>query len=118
MNNTVLLRILTWLAKDGGGLSSQFMVFTALGIEPKRVGCYPRDPADFNRCLVLIDRVPEVKNFFDVIAQSNPQWSALIKNWDLIEQTFLEEAGLDWSKNNRAPKTYALMKEILKGAKA
>ncbi|MEF2524590.1 hypothetical protein V4D10_19695 [Vibrio mimicus] len=116
MNNTVLLKILTWLAKDKTGLSSEFMAFTAAGIEPKRAGYYPCDPADFNRCLVLIDRVPEVKNFFDVIAQSNPQWAAIIKRWDLIEQTFLEEAGFDWSNSQRAPKTYALMKQVLKDA--
>lgn len=116
MNNTVLLKILTWLAKDNTGLSSEFMVFTALGIKSKRAGCYPCDPADFNRCLVMLDRVPEVKNFFDVIAQSNPQWAAIIKNWDLIEQTFLEEAGFDWSKSQRAPKTYALMRNVIEGA--
>lgn len=116
MSNTVALKILTWLAKDKTGLSSEFMAFTAAGIEPKRAGYYPCDPADFNRCLVMLDRVPEVKNFFGVIAKSNPQWAAIIKNWDLIEQTFLEEAGFDWSKSQRAPKTYALMKQVLKDA--
>ncbi|EOX1582324.1 hypothetical protein [Vibrio cholerae] len=116
MNDSVLLKILTWLAKDNTGLSSEFMAFTAVGIEPKRVGCYPHDPADFNRCLVLIDRVPEIKNCFALIAQSNRQWAAIIKNWDLIEQTFLDEAGFNWSKYHHATKTYELMQQVLKEA--
>ncbi|EGR0523749.1 hypothetical protein FG062_02385 [Vibrio cholerae] len=91
------------------------MAFTAAGIQPKRVGCYPHDPADFNRCLVLIGRVPEVKEHFDVIAKANLQWASLINNWDLIEKTFIKEAGFNWSKSDRAPNTYALMRNILGG---
>lgn len=117
MKDSTLMKILKWLAQERTGMSSEYMAFTAAGIEP-RYGCsYPHDPADFNRCLVLIHRVPEIKEHFGVISNSSTQWAALISGWDELERTFIDEVGFNWSKADSAPKTYALMKEILKGAK-
>ncbi|MFL0980268.1 hypothetical protein [Vibrio parahaemolyticus] len=118
MKKQTLMKILTWLAQERTGLSSECMAFTAAGIECRRYGSYPHDPSDFNRCLVLIHNVPEIRTHFSDIAKLNIQWKALISRWDELEETFIEEVGFNWSKADSAPKTYALMKEILKGAKA
>lgn len=114
MNNLTLLKILEWLAKEQTGLSSEFMAFTAAGVETRRYAHHPHDPADFNRCLVLLDYVPEIKNHFDIIASKSPEWKASIDNWELIEATFIDEVGFNWCKGSCAPKTYTLMKRIIR----
>ncbi|HHC6515913.1 TPA: hypothetical protein ACN35K_003087 [Vibrio parahaemolyticus] len=117
MKKADLIKVLSWFARGRKGLSSECMALTAAGISVNRRS-HPLDPSDFNRCILLIDWVPEVKDHFKAIASLSPEWNALIERWDEINKTFIEEAGFNWSKAERAPKTYALMKEILKGAKA
>lgn len=93
------------------GMSSEAMAFTSVGVKCR--GLAPSDPADFNRCLKLVTEIPEVEKHFDNISALSPSWAAIIKNWTLIKETFLEEVGYDWCKARRAPKTYALMKDVL-----
>ncbi len=116
MKKSELISVLSWFARGRNGLSSECMALTAAGIVVNRIN-YPHDPADFNRCIMLIEWVPEVKEHFRRIADLSPEWSVLIENWEEINQTFINEAGFNWSKSDSAPKTYALMKEILKGAR-
>jgi hypothetical protein len=116
MKKSELIKILSWLARGRTGLSSECMAFTAAGICINRIN-YPRDPSDFNRCLLLVDWVPEVKEHFEKIASLSPEWNALIAHWDEINKTFIQEAGFNWNKSDRAPKTYALMKKIIEEIK-
>lgn len=116
MKKSELIAILSWFSRGKTGASSECMAFVAAGIGIKRIN-YPHDPSDFNRCLLLIDWVPEVKDHFDEIAVLCPSWKALIERWDEINRTFIQEAGFDWKKSNTAPNTYALMREILDGVK-
>lgn len=116
MKKAELIKILSWFARGRTGMSSECMALTAAGIVVDRIS-YPHDPADFNRCLLLIDWVPEVKEHFGKVAALSPVWSALISRWDEINKTFIDEAGFNWNKSDSAPKTYALMKEIINGAK-
>ena len=105
-------RILDWLANGETGASSETMVFTVLD-KPRRWGVsYPLDPADFNRCLKLVKRVPEIKQHFDKISLLCKEWMIVISNWDLLEKTFIDEVGWDWENGHRAPKTYELMKNL------
>jgi hypothetical protein len=55
---------------------------------------------------------PEVRFAFPKIAELSPVWAGLIEAWDDIEGQFLEEAGLDWCKARRAPKTYTMIKKV------
>jgi hypothetical protein len=105
-------RLLKWFAGPDVGLSSKAMAMAALGIDfdPD----YPHDPSDFNRCLLLLLHVPEVKPHMHKLAAVSPQWSRLIARWDEIEASFLCEVGLNWSKGGSAPKTYQLMRDVLK----
>lgn len=107
-------KILRWLASGQTGLSSKTMAFTALRIpQDKTWGVrHPLDPDDFNRCLMLVVQVPEIKDYFNEIAGLSASWKSIIENWDKIEKCFIDEVGFDWRKGRRAPKTYDLMKQI------
>ncbi|GAG26436.1 unnamed protein product, partial [marine sediment metagenome] len=59
-------KILEWFANGETGTSSEAMAFAAAGIANKSSfgNSTPSDPSDFNRCLKLINQVPEVKDKF------------------------------------------------------
>ena len=107
-------KIIGWFANGSTGISSEAMAYAAAGVENKsRFGNgTPSDPSDFNRCLKLVAQVPEVKEKFSVIAKLSDKWAVVIKNWDLLETSFIDEVGFDWSKGRSAPKTYELMKNL------
>lgn len=108
-------KALLWLANGRTGVSSKAMLFAALGIEQKDVfrnDNYPHDPDDLNRCLLMLEAVPEVREAFDKIASLSPQWEALIGRWSEIEESFLDEVGLRWTRGSTAPHTYRLMREL------
>ena len=108
-------KILKWFATGNTGVSSKSMAFAAAGIENKGGfgNSTPIDPRDFNRCLKLVDQVPEVKDHFEKIAKLSDKWALLISKWDEIEKSFLDEVGFDWCKGTSAPITYKLMHDIL-----
>lgn len=103
-------KIIHWLASGETGASSKTMAFTAMGIPCRQP--HPHDPSDFNRCLLLIKTVPEIRNYFDKIALLSKSWKAIIDRWNEVERCFIDEVGLNWCKGDRASKTYALMQKI------
>jgi hypothetical protein len=107
-------KILNWFATGQVGLSSKSMACAAAGLpqDPQWGAHHPSDPDDFNRCLLLIDQVPEIREHFQAIAALSQTWARLIDRWDEVEKCFLDEVGFNWSKARRASKTYELMKEI------
>jgi len=107
-------KIILWLANGEVGRSSKSMAFAALDIKqdrPWEVG-HPHDPDDFNRCLMLLVAVPEIRGHMDKVAAVSDKWAKLVERWAEVEQCFLDEAGLNWSKGKPAKRTYELMKEI------
>ena len=104
-------KILKWLASDNTGMSSQFMAFTAIEIKPKYTS-HPYDPSDLNRCILLVEEVPEIKEKFNIIAKSSKEWGAVINNWDALVSLFHSEVGENWSKGLSAPLTYNEMKRL------
>lgn len=109
-------QILEWLANGQVGSSSKTMAIIALGVTPKRIE-YPAEPDDLNRCLLLLKTAPEVREAFPQIAASSKVWAALIERWDAIEQCFLAEVGLNWSKAHNAPTTYNMMRKAIDSAR-
>lgn len=103
--------VLEWMATGQVGASSKSMALAACDLACD--GSYPLDPSDFNRCLMLLQEIPAVRNHFDRIAALGEVWKRLIGRWSEIEHCFLDEAGSNWSKAKSAPKTYALMKEVI-----
>lgn len=107
---------LEWLANGETGVSSETMAFWLAFEIRKGDGSYPHDPADLDRCLLLLDRVPEMRAHFHRMAEINPVWAALVENWERIEASHTAEVGLGWTKAGSAPKTYALMCSIIEPA--
>lgn len=103
-------KILNWFGTGEVGASSRAMALAALGLPNDK--SHPCDPSDFNRCLLLLKAVPEICNHMDRVAAISTIWANLVAKWSEVEQCFLAEAGFDWSKCNRAPMTYKLMKKV------
>lgn len=103
-------KVLNWIATGRVGASSKAMAMAACGLPND--GSYPHDPDDLNRCLLLLESVPDVRDHFEKIAALGVVWERLIGRWADIEASFLDEVGLNWSKAQAAPKTYALMRDV------
>ena len=112
--------LLEWLAGGQRGISSNSIVQHLTGI-PATQGWgidTPHDPADFDRCLQLLEAVPMLRLLMPRMATASPLWSALTEHWDEIEASHLEEVGLGWTTAKSATKTYALMRSVIDQARA
>lgn len=116
--NVLQTKTINWLATGSTGLSSKAMAFyLAFGQKTER-GSYPHDPDDLDRCLRLLEAVPELRQYLPRMSEVSPHWAALLENWEAIEASHLEEVGLGWCKARKASKTYALMRGVLDAVKA
>lgn len=106
--------LINWLANGQRGISSNALFTKLTGIDALGGwGSYaPADPADFNRCLLLLDIAPELRADLWRMKDVSHQWSALVDHWDEVETSFLNEVGFNWSKSKAAPVTYEIMKRI------
>lgn len=114
-----------WLACGRRGNSSNAMFTVLTGVNAMsdqeadwHAVAHPYDPDDLDRCLGLLHAMPELRAELPKMASVSPSWAALIKHWDAIEQSHLDEVGLGWTKGSQAPKTYALMAKALEEAKS
>jgi hypothetical protein len=103
-------KILRWLFTGQVGASSRAMAAAVAGMPND--GSHPHDPDDLNRCLLLLVAVPEIRNHMDRVADISPTWAKLAENWEALERSFLDEAGLNWCHQRKAPRTYAAMKRL------
>lgn len=103
-------KILEWLSSNDTGISSKSLAFEYLGTLNNNVDA-PRDPSDLGRCLRLIKIVPDVRKCVDSLATKHLRWAKAAKVWEQIAKSMEEEVGIDWSKGERAAKTYTMMKE-------
>jgi hypothetical protein len=109
---------LHWLAHGERGTSSNTMFSVLTGVDACRDHRdHPHDPADFDRCLRLLAAVPRLRLLLPKMAEEGPVWAALVARWDEIERCHLDEVGLGWTKARSAPRTYALMREVIEGAR-
>lgn len=105
-------KALNWLANGETGTSSKTMAFWLAFSIKMDDGNHPLDPADFDRCLRLLEWVPELRPQISQMSLLGRHWSALIASWDAVEQCHLQEVGLGWSKARIAPLTYDLMQQV------
>jgi len=103
-------KILKWFANGEVGASSKAMACAAAGLPHDK--SHPYDPDDLNRCLLLLESVPEIRGHMDKISAISDTWCNLVARWDDVEKCFLDEVGLNWTKAKQAPKTYRLMQDI------
>lgn len=109
-----------WLANGERGVSSN-TIFTkltgvdALGGWSADRASHPHDPADFRRCQLLLEQVPELQILFPRMAHVSQQWKALVEAWPTIVAAMDEEAP-EWRKfgsGKKAPKAYNLIKAAI-----
>jgi hypothetical protein len=105
-------KILKWLLTGEVGISSETMAAHLAELPKPRRTYHPLDPDDFNRCLLLLKEIPELRERLPRMKTASKVWSQLVDRWDEVEQAFLSEAGLGWCNGVGAPRTYQLMKEI------
>lgn len=118
MRKDTLQRACAWVVRDDTGLSSKQLWAVMMGVPPGR-SYYPSDPDDLGRCLRLLDAVPEWKPRIREMAGQSAEWDALTARWGDLEASFLTECGsLRPGYGARAPRTYALMKQIERAALA
>jgi hypothetical protein len=118
MTPIIQTKIAMWFIHGKVGLSSKTMA-SWLGFSEKFEDGqnYPHDPDDLDRCLQLLNFVPELRIFLPNMAVLSPVWKALIESWDEIENSHINEVGLGWSKNRSAPATYYLMRNIIENSR-
>jgi len=82
-----LLAVAGWLVGNDTGSSSKWLAATAIAgaiPESKYAPSYPRDAADFGRCVRLIEAAPSVRNAFPLLAAACEKWAALVSKWDAL----------------------------------
>lgn len=115
-----LAHFTSWLASGERGISSEAIVNQLTG---KPVGRpwggrdHPCDPDDFRRCERLLRDYPLARlTFPEAMRKRSDVWAALVDHWDeLVELIESEAPGVfdgTPSRGARAPKAYALMKQL------
>ncbi|WAT32249.1 hypothetical protein [Pseudomonas sp. GXZC] len=103
-----------WIVDGQVGMSSK-AIWAHMTGTPSECMSAPSDPDDLNRCLLLLDLVPEWTERMGEMATHGKKWEALAPIWADLTNTFLAEVGLDWCKGNSAPETYQMMRSALAG---
>ena len=96
-----------WRKTDSVGKSSDFMAAT-LGGAGVRAYAHPHDPADFGRCVSLLEAAPELRSKLPKMAAQSKVWARLVGAWEELEALWDEE-----SPSGAAPKLYKRMKEVM-----
>lgn len=111
--------IVLWLANGERGVSSNtiFTMLTGINALGDWHSDHPHDPDDLRRCRLLLEQCPQLKNVFPEMAMVSKEWKLLVKHWDSLCETMDIECPEWREKRGSAPKTYAMMKEILYLAK-
>ncbi len=107
------MKVCEWMIMGKVGVSSATMASIALGLKKNIYSDhfgYPYDPADLNRCLILVKHIPEIRDSFKKIGRRVPGFKPILDNWDELIALLDEEMR---KKTGSAPCTYARMKELL-----
>lgn len=113
---------LEWLVSGEHGASSRAMFAHLSGLDLSQIdphvaedrAAYPRDPDDFRRCRLLLDRAPEFAERLDEMSSLSPLWSRLVPAWPRL-CALMDSEVPNWRETGRgsAPETKALMDSIL-----
>lgn len=107
------MKVCEWMSMGKVGISSATMASIALGLKKNIYSDhfgYPYDPADLNRCRILVKHIPEIRDSFKKIGRRVPGFKPILDNWDELIALLDEEMR---KKTGSAPCTYARMKELL-----
>ncbi|MBN0231326.1 hypothetical protein JTL43_33490, partial [Pseudomonas aeruginosa] len=80
--STIEERAARWLRDGQVGASSRAIHDHMLGLPMERHhAAYPHDPDDLNRCLLLLNLIPEWAPRIREMAQHSQEWAALASSW-------------------------------------
>ena len=84
-------KIEIWLEWGYTGISSKTMlsVLTGKNILPESEYSHPLDWADFRRCYLLVEAVPELRASIDKMAEVSSEWAIIVHDWDKLIETLL-----------------------------
>jgi hypothetical protein len=93
----------SWIAGDDTGTSSKTIWAVMMGVADPECNRYdvPYDPADFGRCVRLLNRVPEWRGRLGEVAAIFPRWQPLVDAWEELETLYEEEF-----PTGKAPRLY------------
>lgn len=101
-----------WYNSNDTGLSSRFMAYILSGNNRRAEYAHPHDPADFGRCLRLLEAAPELRERLHMMAECTAVWERYVQHWEEMEDLYNKEL-----PTGRAPELYALMHRLA-GVKA
>lgn len=81
-----------WLASDDTGASSLYMASVLTG-EFIAENHYPRDTADFGRCLRLVEAVPELEGKILEMSQHGKKWAVVAAHWHEWAEVYRADDG-------------------------
>jgi hypothetical protein len=76
---------------------------------------HPHDLADFNRCVLLLRRIPEWSPRMPEMAIHSPAWRSLAEHWIELAGLYEEEMGFGLD-GDKAPRAHERLKQILKSS--
>lgn len=110
-----------WLGAGERGVSSETIFSRLTGFNVLRGrGDHPHDPADFRRCELLLDAVPDLRTKLPRMAELGPVWAAFVARWgDIVASLDAECPGWRAATHGQvARNTYALMRNIIATARS
>jgi hypothetical protein len=104
-----------WLASDDTGMSSRAMAGRLAPLIGERAPAswitdHPHDPADFGRCVRLLEAVPGLREHLPAMADVSPVWGRLVAVWGELEALYREEA-----PSGEAPRLFERLKALTRG---
>lgn len=102
-----------WLAHGERGVSSNAIFTYLTGVDASRdsgLG-HPHDPADFRRCRLLLEQVPELQQRLPGMSGASTAWANLVAKWgDICNAMDAEIPYWRDARGGTAPQTYALIR--------
>ena len=107
-----------WLAGDDIGSSALALFYHLTGIKPPGFldrSAHPYDLADFRRCQLLIEALPDYELHFQKMESVSDEWAFLTNGWSSICASLDHEAPTWRSGLSDAPDTAKLFRKTLAG---
>lgn len=86
------LRLLRWFVSDNGGASSLTIASAFCDYSWLQdfivIPSIPYDTGDFQRCLSLLELIPEWKDKLAKVSEKYPEWAPFVDNWERLTTLF------------------------------
>ena len=106
------LKAAKWLLSEDTG-SSSMAICRHMLFGKQKYAEYPSDPSDIGRCFRLLAIFPEWESRINEMACYGTAWISLSERWVDVKECMGNEVGIDWSKGDRASKTFSLMNQVI-----